>query len=450
MFLVCHVFFSDHHVKNATIQKSFVVKGPGCLNLPAAFALTGCVLGSGLFLLVACQGIYTMWLLVECKTMLADKYDRELLNLHQQQPRGGGLDPLSVDNQEHDHQQSSMVLTTQDATRVPSQLTTTSLSTSATTGAVSIVSNAAPQWTFMTCARVSLGSAGGRVVEILLFVVQTGVCCVFVSLLSTNLEAAVPSLGSVAAVCCVTIVLLFMVLLRFIKDLLWLSATANLCMIIAIFTSTLAGTIVAIIRHQDNLQQQQLYESNIENGIGNADGDNPGSASTEVSYFNPSIAAIVTFMADLFYAFEGIGLVLPIENSFGGISGGASRAGSSAVPSSSPFQPVLIRSMTIVAILFMCIGIAGSVGFPDIRSGSVTAYLELQYPDVLWFSVVNYLVILAVALVREVVGGTAGLLVSVDLIQWGSARDCDRNHHDFLFKKYRLAHTSKSLPDPTK
>ena len=363
------------------------------MNLPAAFALTGCVLGSALFFLVACQGIYTMWLLVECKTLLADKYDREH-QLQQGHSLGGDLE-------RDEQQQMSVLLTAENSTRVRSELTTTSAS-GGQVGSSTMPNAAPPQWTFMACARASLGGVGGRVVEVLLFVVQSGVCCVFISLLSTNLEAAFPALGSFAAVCCVTFVMLFMVLLRFIKDLLWLSATANLCMIIAIFTSTLAGIIVAVIRRQDNLQQQQLADINSENGLGNGYGDdNSEYASTRITYFNPSLSAIVTFMADLFYAFEGIGLVLPIENSFGLAAGAGPNGGASTSASSSLFQPVLIRSMSIVAILFLCIGIAGSVGFPDIvGSGSVTAYLELAYPDVLWFSVVNYLVILAVAMVR--------------------------------------------------
>ena len=41
--------------------------GPGCLNLPFAFALTGWVVGSFFFLIVAVQGIYSMWLLTYCK-----------------------------------------------------------------------------------------------------------------------------------------------------------------------------------------------------------------------------------------------------------------------------------------------------------------------------------------------------------------------------------------------
>jgi hypothetical protein len=45
----------------------------------------------------------------------------------------------------------------------------------------------------------------------------------------------------------------------------------------------------------------------------------------------------------------------------------------------------------------MNIGTSGSLGFPRIRSGSVTAYLpvEREYPFVIWFSAMNCIVVVA-------------------------------------------------------
>jgi amino acid permease len=85
----------------------------------------------------------------------------------------------------------------------------------------------------------------------------------------------------------------------------------------------------------------------------------------------------------MFFAFEGIGLVLPVENSFG--------------IQRRSFANVLVSSMSLVASLFVLIGVFGSIGFPDIRSGSVTAYLEREYPNAIWYSITNALVIIAVA-----------------------------------------------------
>ena len=262
--------------------------GPGCLNLPHAFALVGWALGSGLFVLVALQGIYSMRLLLYCKTLLTQRNDN--LNIN----------------------------------------------------------------TFMDVARAALGSAGGRIVEIFLFVLQGGVCCVFLSLISTNLTAAVPNLSANASVLIVTLGLMVMVLLRSLKDLFWLCATANLFMVVAILTATIAGLM--------NYVEEQP---------------------TNIVVANATPSSIITFTADMFFAFEGIGLVLPVENSFG--------------VQQRSFVPILIGSMSLVATLFVLVGVSASIGFPDIRSGSVTAYLERDFPEVIWYSIVNYLVIIAVA-----------------------------------------------------
>lgn len=261
--------------------------GPGCLNLPHAFALSGWALGSGLFLFIALQGIYSMCLLVYCKNLL-----------------------MAGSSRHHN-------------------------------------------MTFMDAAKATLGSIGGHLVEIFLFVLQGGVCCVFLSLIRTNLRAFVPWLSDIASIIIVTVGLMLMVLLRFLKDLLWLSATANIIMVVAILTATVAG-----LMHF--------------------------TADANIVVANPVPSVIVTFASDMFFAFEGIGLVLPVENSY--YSGKHS------------FSNILIASMTLVAFLFVLIGVSASLGFPNVHSGSITAYLEKQYPDVIWFSIVDALVIVAVAL----------------------------------------------------
>jgi amino acid permease len=263
--------------------------GPGCLNLPHAFALTGWALGSGLFALIALQGIYSMCLLLYCKNLLQERNNNSGIN------------------------------------------------------------------TFMDVARTALGFGGGRIVEIFLFVLQGGVCCVFLSLISTNLRSAIPNLSAGTSVFIVTLGLMGMVRLRFLKDLFWLCATANAFMITAILTAAIAG-LMNYIDHRPN---------------------------TVIVTANATPFSIITFTSDMFFAFEGIGLVLPVENSFG--------------IQRRSFANVLVSSMSLVASLFVLIGVLGSIGFPDIRSGSVTAYLEREYPNVIWYSITNALVIIAVA-----------------------------------------------------
>jgi amino acid permease len=268
--------------------------GPGCLNLPHAFARTGWGLSVGLFGLVAAQGIYSMYLLVYCK--------RALNNSGQ------------------------------------------------------------PSKSFMDVSQASLGSAGRRLVEVFLVILQGGVCCVFLSLISTNL-VAMTSISDNFSIVLVTLLLLVIVLLRFIRDLTWLSATANALMITAIATATIAGLV-----HFSATRK------------GNDD------AAPRTSIANPTPSNIVTFVSDMFFAFEGIGLVLPIENTYN----------TAHREQSTPFDSVLTRSMMFTAGLFVCVGLSASVGFPDIQSGSVTAYLEERYPKNVWFSMVNAFVMVAV------------------------------------------------------
>ena len=188
--------------------------GPGCLNLPRAFSLSGWVLGTVLLVLVVVQGIYSMILLVEVKQILLDSNYRSR--------------------------------------------------------------------TFMDVAKVSLGSKGHSCVQVLLFVLQTGVCCVFLDLIATNLKTQT-GLSTHVSIAWVTVALLLVVLVRYLKDLRLLSTTANVFMITAVVTA--AVTAVTVIK---------------------ADGSAlPPKATSD---FGDS----VTFVSSMFFSFEGIGLVLPI------------------------------------------------------------------------------------------------------------------------------------------
>ena len=105
------------------------------------------------------------------------------------------------------------------------------------------------------------------------------------------------------------------VLLRWIHDLSWLNATANAFMILAIATATIAG-LIQFVRNQqqqqndnnDNWQDSPHYPQNTEND------DDPmhSSSSSNRSLVSP----MSTFVADMFFASKGIGLVLLVENSF--------------------------------------------------------------------------------------------------------------------------------------
>ena len=110
---------------DATIYLIRANLGPGCLNLPHAFAQTGWALGTVLMMLVAIQGIYCMWLLAYCKQLI-------------------------------------------DSAHVTS---------------------------FMDVTSYALGWQGALIVESFLVIVQGGVCCVYVQLISTNVYTAMTSIG---------------------------------------------------------------------------------------------------------------------------------------------------------------------------------------------------------------------------------------------------------------
>ncbi len=317
--------------------------GPGCLNIPHAFAMSGWVLGLFLFFVVAVQGIYSMVLLVYCK---------QWIRTAQQERR---------------------------------QLTNESDGNNATAN-----SSSEEIITFMDVAYVTHGRPGAICVQILLFVLQAGVCCVFLSLIATNLHAQVPSWDSDWCVCIVTVMLLLVVLVRDLKELKWLSLGANCLMVTAIVTASLSAVwVLASNADDDNEDAQQVAKK-----------------------WTTNPAAIAAFISSMFYSFEGIGLVMPVENSFVGYKNNDTNESTSEVSSEEQeleehritertktfVNPVLIGAMSTVASLFLLIGATCGPAFPDIVDGSVTAYLTTKYPNSLWYQIVNAGVMIAVFL----------------------------------------------------
>jgi amino acid permease len=286
--------------------------GPGCLNIPHAFVLSGWLLGLGLFSLVVFQGIYSMYILVYCKS---------LLQRHQTSVRGQNSNPH------------------------------------------------ADVHTFMDVAYAAFGQSGKWIIELFLVVLQMGVCCVFLSLLATNLRAAFPILHAELCIGIITLALLAVVLLQRLKDLRWLSTTANAFMMTAIFTA--AGTAIHELMH-------------------------PSAERPPPTKYTDSLSDIATFVSSMFFSFEGIGLVLPIENSYVGLGRGNDNGHNRRYKSFKTY--ILTGSMSVVAMLFLIIGITSSLAFTDIQSGSITAYLTETFPHNVWFQVCNTLVMVAVFL----------------------------------------------------
>ena len=175
--------------------------------------------------------------------------------------------------------------------------------------------------------------------------------------------------GNGVCVSVVTVALLGIVLLRFLKTLRWLSTTANAFMFIAILTAAIAGILEIV--NNDDLPAPPKATNNA--------GD------------------VATFVSSMFFSFEGIGLVLPVENSFV-VAESSSSSSSREANTRANYQyrtRVLPGAMGTVGTLFLLIGLSASWGFPDNKSGSITAYLEERYPDQPGFGAVNSLVMVA-------------------------------------------------------
>lgn len=284
--------------------------GPGVLNLPHAFGLTGYGLGTLLLGIVACQGMYSMGLLVDCHARMMTTTHRE------------GRPPL----------------------------------------------------TFMSLAQAVLPGGGGAVVEVFLFVSQGGVCCVFLSLLATHVQAlTTTTLSDVTAVSLVTMSLLLLVTnVRWIADLVYLNSVANGIMLVALLTATGAG-----------LQRALLHA------------DTPSSLLPAVQPHGAQVGTLLTFTTDMFYALEGMGLVIPVVNAYNGCS---PRSDAAARPDP---RRVVVSSMTLVAVAFWITGVGAAWGLSSggiMTGGSIIADLSRCYPHQVWYAVVNTFVVVAVGM----------------------------------------------------
>mmetsp|Transcript_3849 Transcript_3849/g.11890 ORF Transcript_3849/g.11890 Transcript_3849/m.11890 type:complete len:375 (-) Transcript_3849:735-1859(-) len=96
---------------------------------------------------------------------------------------------------------------------------------------------------------------------------------------------------------------------------------------------------------------------------------------------------VPVFLGAVFYAFEGIALVLPIENS---LSVRAAKASSCF-----GYEELVVTAMSTVVLIFAIIGTVCGRAFPH-ASGSVVAYLAMEYPHSPTLQVLNGAVAAAV------------------------------------------------------
>lgn len=245
--------------------------------------------------------------------------------------------------------------------------------------------------TFEDVGHLAFGLAGMRAVEVTVVLLQMGVTSVFFSLVLTNLTAG---LGGVLphSTCFLLVFAACSALsqLRHISALWPLSTLANVFMLCACLTAVVVSARVVIAG---------------------------GMRLHPAPSFDVSASALC--LSSLFFSFEGIALVLPIENAFSppvkpAIPEAVSVDGD--LPSHEHADPVrlprddrsakcrrqfdllLMGAMVTIAVIFLCVGATVSTAFPHITSGSVTAFFASTWPQNRWFAIVNALVTVAVLL----------------------------------------------------
>ncbi|KAG8460294.1 hypothetical protein KFE25_011785 [Diacronema lutheri] len=213
--------------------------GAGCLALPLVFSRASVPLGAGLLCCTAMQGTYSMLLLVRLKRALADSADARAKS------RAG------------DH----------------------------------------PISTFEDLGLAAFGLAGKRAIELFVVALQLGICCVYISLVSTNLHAGLHGLLSPqASLCAVTGACALLSLLRDLTSLWPLSTAANVFMLTACVTAvTVAALQLAHGRPASPRDAAAVREA---------------ASGTSV---RDDLTAAARCLGALFFAIEGLALVLPVE-----------------------------------------------------------------------------------------------------------------------------------------
>jgi len=146
----------------------------------------------------------------------------------------------------------------------------------------------------------SLGRRGRSVAEFFLFVAQAGVCCVYISLVTENCLALIPPewRPSMALALCTLAPALFSwaALVRDVAQLRCVSVVGNVGMVVVVCAATASG-LAALVGGTT---------------LGPAAGD-----AAWRGHAGPVTGArdLVMLASSTFYAFEGMGLVLPIANS---------------------------------------------------------------------------------------------------------------------------------------
>jgi len=186
-------------------------------------------------------------------------------------------------------------------------------------------------WAYGRCGRIA--------VQLLLVITQGGVCCVYVDLISSNFASIVnANMSHGHCVLILTPIFFLLGLLKSVEKLTIYSAIGNVIMIITIILVTLRAGLTLFL-------------------IG---------ANAWTSAAHPARPVdVVLLAANTFFTFEGIGLVLPIEN---------------AMRNPAAFPQAFSCASMVLLGAYISVGLSCGVAFNgDITSGPITSFLVTRY-----------------------------------------------------------------------
>lgn len=264
--------------------------GPGMLALPYAFGQAGWLAGAVVMVLTILQGMYSMQVLVTCERLL--------------------VADLAAKNDE-------------DGT-TPERLSL---------GAV---------------VHLCMGRRGSKFIELVLFIAQAGVCCIYISMVTENLLQLVPAASrpsmTLALLTLAPVLFGGMGLMKGIAELRAIAVLGNAGMVLVTIVCAVSG-FAALIWPDVALGP-------------------PGDTAAYVGHAGPvsGVRDLVMLTSSTFYAFEGMGLVLPISN---------------AMAEPERFGESLRIASLILGTCYALTGLSCGIAFRSegLAAGSVTAFL---------------------------------------------------------------------------
>lgn len=291
--------------------------GPGLFAMPLQFVIVGPLTGAVTLAVVAVQGLYCMWLLVHTQRRASSCRHRWIGLQAPQTPQTPG----------------------------PSQ----------------VVRFSGPL-TFEELGRLAFGSAGSILVQFCVLSLQLGICAIYVSLVSENLQQPMPGgsklgLSRSEAVLISYIPCLALSLLPDLSNLVGVSAFGTLAMLVAL------ASVVAVA-------VQQLLDPQA-GGLVPTPMTPPSMPPTYApaappSALRPRVLDLASCAAAAFYAFEGMSIVLPVGNAL-------------SLTSRSFYGRLVVLAMGFVAMLFAVVAVVSALAFPGIDSASITAFLAARF-----------------------------------------------------------------------